>query len=62
LIRDRFRRPNLAEDKVGETRHNESAEKVDAVDVCCADRNSLTDCTGESDDIDDDAENICNLT
>jgi hypothetical protein len=61
LIGDSFRRPELAEDKVGETRHDESAEKVDAVDVCCANGNSLTNRARKSDDIDDNAENICNL-
>jgi hypothetical protein len=57
-----FGRPKFAEDDIGYTCHDEACEEVESINVCCADRHCLTYRTSKPHDIDDDAENISNLT
>lgn len=61
FLRHTLRRPDLAENEVCQTGDNESSEKVETVNIGSTDRDSLTHCASESDDIDEDTENICDL-
>ena len=53
--------PDLVEDDVGETCYDEPCEEVETVDICCADRDGLTDGSCESNDIDHDSEDVSDL-
>lgn len=53
--------PDFVEDDVGETGHDESCKEVEAVNVCSADGNGLSDCSGKANNIDYDSKDICNL-
>ena len=53
--------PDFVEDDVGETGHDEACKEVEAVDVCCADGDGLTDGSGEAHNIDYDSKDIGNL-
>jgi hypothetical protein len=60
-IRHSLRRPNPVEEIVSRTRHDEPGEKVDTVDICCADRDGLANSASEPDHIDYNAQNIGRL-
>jgi hypothetical protein len=60
-FRHSFRRPDFIEDVIRQTGDDKPAEEIDAINVSCANGDSLTDCACETDDVDDNAKNVSDL-
>src|ERR1700760_2189979 len=61
-VTDRRDREEHAKQVVGDGCNDEAHEKVEAVNVCRTNRDFRTDCTGETDDIDENAKDIGNVS